>query len=105
MGQTTGRESDAVDDRAVRGYLERISGRAWGISLGVLFGLVLFVATNILVLRGGEDVGAHLGLLSNYFPFYDVTFVGSLVGFVYSFVIGYVTGRVICAVYNRAARQ
>lgn len=105
MGQTTGREPDRVDDRAVQGYLERISGRAWGISLGFLFGLVLFVATNILVLRGGEDVGAHLGLLSNYLPLYDVTFVGSLVGFVYAFVFGYLTGRLICAVYNRAARE
>ncbi len=104
MGQTTGHETDAAEDRAVRGYLETISGRAWGISLGVLFGLVLFVATNILVWRAGDNVGAHLGLLSNYFPYYEVTFVGSLVGFGYAFVIGYVTGRVICAVYNRAAR-
>lgn len=105
MEQITGRDPVGADDPVVRGYLQRISGRAWGISLGVLFGLVLFAATNILVLRGGEEVGAHLGLLSNYLPLYDVSFVGSLIGFAYAFVAGYVTGRIICFVYNLAARE
>lgn len=92
------------DDAIVDGYLVRMHGRAWGIALGSLFGIGLFVATNILVLKGGEDVGQHLGLLSHYFWGYDVTFVGSLVGFVWAFVCGYVLGRVICSVYNFAAR-
>jgi hypothetical protein len=46
-------------------------------------------------------VGQHLGLLSNYFPGYRVTFVGSLIGFVYAFVIGYGLGRLIAGVYDR----
>jgi hypothetical protein len=54
-----------------------------------------------MVLRGGQRVGPHLGLLSIYFPGYSVTFVGSLVGFVYAFVLGYGIGRVIVTVYNR----
>jgi hypothetical protein len=93
------------DERAVQGYLVRINGRAWGVTLGFLSGAALFVATNVLVVRGGQDRGAHLGLLANYLPFYDVTFVGSLIGFAYLFVIGYVTGRVICAVYNAVAKR
>jgi hypothetical protein len=48
-------------------------------------------------------VGQHLGLLANYFPGYSVTFLGSLVGFVYAFVLGYGLGRLIAAVYDRAA--
>jgi hypothetical protein len=59
------------------------------------------VATDILVLKGGETVGPHLGLLSVYLPGYSVTFVGSLVGFVYMFVIGYGIGRAIVGIYNR----
>lgn len=86
-------------------YAARLNGRAWGIALGILFGVGLFVATNVLVLRGGEKVGTHLGLLSIYFPFYDVSFLGSLLGFVYAFVVGYATGRIVCAVYNLAARK
>ena len=78
----------------------RLNERAWGIAVGALLGVGLFLATIILVIKGGENVGQHLGLLSNYLPGYRVTFLGSFVGFVYLFVIGYVLGRIIGATYN-----
>jgi hypothetical protein len=81
----------------------RLNARAWGIAMGLLFGLGLFIATNWLVLKGGPNVGQHLSLLGVYFPGYSVTFVGSVIGFVYAFVIGYALGRVIGTVYNRIA--
>ncbi len=79
----------------------RINGRAWGIAFGLLLGLGLFVATNVLVLKGGVDVGKHLKLLAVFFPGYSVSFVGSIVGFIYAFVLGYGLGRLIGLVYNR----
>ena len=87
-------------ERLRRGLL-RLNARAWGIGFGMLLGVGLFLATNILVVRGGENVGEHLSLLGIYFPGYRVTFVGSLIGFVYAFVVGYALGRVIGMVYNR----
>jgi hypothetical protein len=95
----------AEQGKGIESYVVRLNGRAWGIALGLLFGLGLFVATNVLVLRGGHMVGSHLGLLSIYFPGYAVSFVGSLVGFVYAFVVGFATGRIVCAVYNVASRK
>jgi hypothetical protein len=77
--------------------------QSWGIAVGLLLGLGLFVATNFLVLKGGEPVGPRLSLLSVYFPGYNVSFVGSLVGFVYLFVIGYGIARSIVTIYNRLA--
>lgn len=91
-------------DARTQSTLLRLNARAWGISTGLLLGLGLFIATNILVLRGGEVVGPHLGLLGIYLPGYRVTFLGSLVGFVYMFVIGYALGRLIGVIYNAAAR-
>jgi hypothetical protein len=85
--------------------LMRINARAWGIAFGLLFGLGLFLATNLLVLRGGEVVGPHLGLLGVYLPGYRVSFVGSLIGFIYLFVIGYGFGRLVGSVYNAVARR
>ena len=76
--------------------LVRVNARAWGLATGLLSALALFAATNVLVIKGGEDVGSHLGRLSNVLPGYSVTFVGSLVGFVYAFVIGYALGRFLC---------
>lgn len=84
--------------------LLRLNARAWGIATGLLLGLGLFVATNFLVLKGGDVVGPHLGLLGVYLPGYRVTFAGSLIGFVYMFVIGYGLGRLVGAVYNAVAR-
>jgi hypothetical protein len=75
-----------------------------GIVLVFLFGTGMFLVTNFLVLKGGRHVGAHLGLLSNFFPGYRVTFFGSIVGFCYMFLVGLIIGVVLGAVYNRIAR-
>jgi len=83
--------------------IQRLNERAWAFASGLLLAGGLFVATNVLVLRGGPNQGQHLELLSVYFPGYRVTFLGSLIGFVYAFVIGYALGRLVGFVYNRLA--
>ena len=101
---STAPASDALshqEEQVLYRQLQRMNLQGWGISLGLLFGLALFLATNVLVIRGGENVGAHLGLLAVYFPGYRVTFLGSFIGFVYAFVLGYGMGRTIGAIYNR----
>lgn len=89
---------------SVNQAIMRLNGRAWGIAMGLLLGGGLFVATNFLVLKGGANVGQHLQLLRVFFPGYSVTFVGSLIGFIYAFVLGYALGRLIGSVYNRLGR-
>lgn len=75
-----------------------------GIVLGFLFGAGLFLVTNFLVLKGGPNVGVHLGMLSNFFPGYRVTFLGSIIGFCYMFFVGLITGAVLGAVYNKIVK-
>ena len=93
------------EQRILTNAITQAHEQSWGIAIGLLFGLGLLVATNVLVLKGGETVGPHLGLLAAYFPGYSVTFLGSLVGFVYTFVIGYGVGRVIVTIYNRLSAK
>ena len=81
--------------------IQEMNGQGWGIALGLTLGVALFVATNVLVIKGGNPVGPHLGLLREYFPGYSVTFPGSFVGFAYAFVVGYVIGRAVVTIYNR----
>ena len=85
--------------------LLRLNARAWGIALGLLFGLAIFLATALLLLKGGSTVGPHLALIGEYLPGYRVTWPGAFIGFVYLFVIGYVVGRIIGGVYNALARS
>jgi len=80
-----------------------LNSKLLGIVLGILSGTGLFLVTNFLVLKGGPNVGAHLGLLSNFFPGYRVTFLGSMVGFCYAFGVGLLSGMVLGAVYNKVA--
>ena len=78
----------------------RLNANILGIVLGIITGLAIFIATNFLILKGGEVVGPHLGLLRAFFPFYSVTFVGSLVGFGWGLLSGYVVGFIIGSIYN-----
>ena len=91
------------EQRIVASAISEAHEQSWGIASGLLLGLGLLIATNFLVLKGGEQVGPRLGLLRVYLPGYSVSFVGSLVGFVYMFVIGYGVGRSVVTIYNRLA--
>ena len=91
-------------EQELKRAIAQLNGRAWGIALGLLLGLGLFIATNLLVLRGGAHVGQHLRLLAVFFPGYSVTFIGSIIGFVYAFVAGYGLGRLIGTIYNWLVR-
>lgn len=90
-------------ERAVAVRILRLEAIAQGVGYGLLLGLGVFVATNWLVLKGGAVVGPHLKLLSQFFIGYDVTFVGSLIGFGYGFACGFAAGYLVSSVYNRVA--
>ena len=91
------------EEEMIEKAVARLNAKLLGLVLGFLFGIGLFLATNILVLKGGEQVGPHLVLLAQFFPGYRVTFLGSLIGFLYAFVVGYAIGTVIGLVYNKIA--
>ena len=81
-----------------------LNAKLLGIVLGSFMGAGLFLATNFLVLKGGPNVGAHLSLLAVFFPGYRVTFFGSIIGFCYAFVLGFISGVILGALYNKLAR-
>jgi len=87
--------------QAITKSLVRFSEQGWGLAFGSVAAFGLFFATIWLVIKGGINVGEHLNLLGVYLPGYSVSYVGSVIGFVYAFVIGYGAGRTIASVYNR----
>lgn len=100
MGATDEQDAIHTDQRRII----RMDAMVWALTIGIMGGLGLFVATNWLVFRGGIQVGKHLSLLSNYFVGYSVTFKGSLVGFGYAFAVGFIATWVLVTVYNSVAR-
>jgi hypothetical protein len=91
------------EQREIRRAFQRTSEQGWGLALGFLAAVVLFVATAILVARGGPDVGRHLGMLSVYLPGYSVSWPGAFIGAAYAFFLGYGAGRTVATIYNRVA--
>ena len=87
-------------DGLIIGSLAKLDRLALGISLGTLFGLLIFIATNVLILKGGDTIGPKLALLGQYFAGYDVTFYGSLVGLTYGLIVGFILGWLIAALRN-----
>ncbi len=81
-----------------------LNAKVLGLSLGLLCGTGIFIATNWLVLKGGKVVGPHLQLLSQYFIGYRVSFFGSLIGFAYGFAVGTLSGSLIGWIYNRITK-
>ena len=79
----------------------RLNALVQGMVTGLLGGLAIFVATNLLILKGGPVVGPHLALLGQFFIGYRVTFLGSLIGFTYGFATGFCVGYFMATVYNR----
>lgn len=96
------------EEELLKRAVVRLSGNVLGLVFGTILALVIFVATNWLVLKGGTVigphgspvVGPHLSLLGQFFIGYSVTFVGSLIGMVYAFICGYLSGLILAWIYN-----
>jgi hypothetical protein len=98
MGMSTG--DKARLNELVRARMLRLNAMIQGLITGLVGALAIFIATNWLVLKGGEVVGPHLGLLGQFFIGYEVTFTGSLIGAAYGFVCGFAVGAFVAKLYN-----
>lgn len=81
--------------------IARLRASVMAIVFGFTFATGLFLATAWLVIRGGPQVGATLGLLRHYLPGYTVTWHGAFVGFFYAALIGAATGWAVAFIYNQ----
>jgi protoporphyrinogen oxidase len=79
-------------DEMVRRAFARFDPLALGLSLGTVFGLGLFLATAILLLKGGDPIGPNLSLLGVYFLGYEVTWPGAVLGALEAGLLGLLLG-------------
>jgi hypothetical protein len=92
---------ETVKDAIAQAFL-KLDRLALGISTGTIAGLVLFIATIALVLKGGAVVGPNLQLLEQYLPGYSVTWPGSVLGLAYGFATGFTAGWIFAFLRNIA---
>ncbi len=84
-----------------------LNAKMLGLILGISFGLMIFIVTIWLVIKGPQlspsgqyVVGPHLQLLSQFFIGYSVSYIGSIIGFIYGFAVGTISGGLIGWIYN-----
>lgn len=92
---------DKAVEQIVLSELARINQIIAGMVTGLVLGTGIFLATVFLLVKGGDTVGPHLGLLAQFFIGYDVTPLGSIIGFVYGMVSGFIIGYATAWIYNR----
>jgi hypothetical protein len=83
----------------------RIDGVAMTVAMGLVFGIGLFLATAILLIKPPSpdfSVGPNLSTLGTFLPGYSVSWVGSVVGALYAAAIGAVVGCVLSVIWNVA---
>jgi hypothetical protein len=100
----SGRAASPREVDLIAGAVARLRAGIMALVFAFCGGLGLFLATVWLVVQGGRNVGLHLGLLSNYFPGYSVSWAGSVLGLLYGALLGGVTGYSLAWIYNRLAR-
>ncbi|MBK9314450.1 MAG: NAD(P)/FAD-dependent oxidoreductase [Acidobacteria bacterium] len=90
--------SDA--DELIVETFARLDPLALGVSLGSVTGVLLFLATVILLLKGGPVIGPRLGLLGNFFFGYQVTWTGAFLVMVQGAIGGLILGYLIAVCRN-----
>jgi protoporphyrinogen oxidase len=95
-----GRPSRDVGEELIRSVFARYDPVALGGSIGVILGLGVFLATVVLLLRGGEPVGPTLSLLGNYLLGYYVSWGGAFLGLLEAGFAGFGFGFLLAKTIN-----
>ena len=75
-----------------------IRKRAFGLAIGLFWGLVILLGTWFLLLRGSP--GEIFSKASSFYIGYSYSFGGAIIGFVYGFVTGFIAGVFIAWLYD-----
>ena len=81
-----------VVDKVLPDAFPKLDPLALGLSMGMVLGGGLMLATFFVLLQGGDVSGETLTLLNQFYPGYTVTAVGGLVGLAYAFITGFLLG-------------
>ena len=100
MVPTLAAESGGGVEQTIIRIFAGIDKLALALSVGAVSGGAVFIATMILILKGGSVVGPNLRLLNQYFIGYSVSIEGAFIGLGYSFFWGFIFGWLFAYLKN-----
>ena len=75
----------------------KLDKKALALTSGILWGLIVLVATLWVIWRGG---GNTLALLDKFYFGYSISYLGAIIGLIYGFVNGFICGWIFAWLYN-----
>jgi hypothetical protein len=94
------RDEQRLLERVLVRTFARMDKLAFAAAIGSVSGLLFFLATMWLIVKGGEVVGPNLRLLGQYFLGYTVSVKGAFIAFGYSFFWGFLFGWLFAYLRN-----
>jgi hypothetical protein len=97
---TPGRIGKPTLGEALAQVFAKYDSVALGSAVGLLAGMLTFLATAVLLIKGGDPVGPHLSLLSNYLLGFEVSWAGAFLGFFEAGACGFGFGWILASMIN-----
>lgn len=91
---------EEAQDTVIDVAFAKIDPVALGVAVGVVSGLGIFIASVVLLLRGGSVPGPNLSLLGNYLFGFEVTWAGAVIGLVEAGLLGFAVGALAAGLRN-----
>ena len=96
------------DDRALlTAAFARLDPVALAVALGSVWGVLMFLATAVLLVKhllAGGPLGPHLSLLGAYLPGFTVSWPGALLGAAYACLLGALVALALAGLWNLSHR-
>ncbi len=89
-----------VEQRMLVRAFAHLDKVALGGAFGIVSGALVWIATVVLLLRGGPNMGYHLSRLGHFLPGYSVSWGGAFLGLLEGAVIGFAVGFVFAGFWN-----
>jgi hypothetical protein len=87
-----GQADEISPDELVEAAFASLDPVALGSAVGIVGGLTVFLATVLLLLKGGDVIGPNLSLVGQYFLGFKVSWRGAWIGLVEAGLVGFVLG-------------
>ena len=87
-------------DEVITQVFAKLDPLALGAAVGTVTGLGLFLATIVLLIKGGPNIGVTLSLIGQYFLGFEVTWRGAFIGFMEGGIFGFLLGYFLAQLKN-----
>lgn len=90
----------AQADKVIEAAFARLDPLALGVAIGTVSGLGTFIATAVLLVKGGTVIGPNLSLLKHYLFGFEMTWAGAFIGCLEAGLWGFALGFLSAGLRN-----